>query len=65
MKGPGEPAWTYEDYEDAFGDGCDLSNDRIWGTREGNLNLNPRIDCLIIESYSGKCNCFIMQIWWF
>jgi hypothetical protein len=35
MKGAGEPAWTYEDYDDAFGDGCDLSNHRIWGTREG------------------------------
>ena len=34
-KGAGEPAWTYEDYDDAFGDGCNLSNHRIWGTREG------------------------------
>jgi len=34
-KGTGEPAWTYEDYNDAFGDGCNLSNHRIWGTREG------------------------------
>jgi len=35
MKGEGEPAWTYEDYDDAFGDGSNLSNHRIWGTREG------------------------------
>jgi hypothetical protein len=35
MKGPGEPGWTYEDYDDAFGDGSNLSNHRIWGTREG------------------------------
>jgi len=35
MKGAGEPAWTYEDYDDAFGDGSNLSNPRIWGTREG------------------------------
>jgi hypothetical protein len=35
MKGAGEPAWTYEDYDDAFGDGSNLSNHRIWGTREG------------------------------
>lgn len=36
MKGAGELAsWTYEDYDDAFGDGSDLSNHRIWGTREG------------------------------
>ena len=35
MKGIGEPAWTYEDYDDAFGDGSDLSNHKIWGTREG------------------------------
>ncbi|KAM6498894.1 hypothetical protein JOM56_006842 [Amanita muscaria] len=35
MKGAGEPAWTYEDYDDAFGDGFNLSNPRIWGTREG------------------------------
>ena len=34
MKGAGESAWTYEDYNDAFGDG-NLSNHRIWGTREG------------------------------
>ena len=36
IKGTGEPAvWTYEDYDDAFGDGSDLSNHRIWGTKEG------------------------------
>jgi len=35
MKGAGEQAWTYEDYDDAFGDGFNLSNQRIWGTREG------------------------------
>ena len=35
MKGAGESAWTYEDYDDAFGDGSNLSNPRIWGTREG------------------------------
>lgn len=35
MKGAGEPAWTYEDYDDAFGDGCHLSNPKIWGTKEG------------------------------
>jgi hypothetical protein len=35
MKGSGEPAWTYEDYDNAFGDGADLSNPKIWGTREG------------------------------
>ncbi|KAI9456444.1 hypothetical protein HD554DRAFT_2237632 [Boletus coccyginus] len=35
MKGAGEPAWTYEDNDDAFGDGSNLSNPRIWGTREG------------------------------
>lgn len=34
MKGAGELAWTYEDYDDAFGDG-NLSNHWIWGTREG------------------------------
>lgn len=34
MKGAGEPAWTYED-DDAFGDGCNPSNHRIWETREG------------------------------
>jgi hypothetical protein len=33
MKGAGE---TYEDYDDAFGDGSfDLSNVKIWGTEEG------------------------------
>ena len=26
MKGTGEQEWTYEDYEDAFGDGSNLSN---------------------------------------
>ncbi|KAI6123120.1 hypothetical protein EDD17DRAFT_1758995 [Pisolithus thermaeus] len=35
MKGAGEPAWTYEDYDDAVGDGSDLSNSRVWGTSEG------------------------------
>ena len=34
MKGAGESAWTYEDYNDAFGDG-NLSNHWIWGTKEG------------------------------
>ncbi|KAI9512899.1 hypothetical protein F5148DRAFT_654946 [Russula earlei] len=36
MKGAGELAWAYEDYDDAFGDGCNLSN---WGTREGKDRL--------------------------
>jgi len=36
VKCSGEPAWAYEDYEDAFGDDSfDLSNPKIWGTREG------------------------------
>jgi hypothetical protein len=35
MKGAGEPGWTCDDYDDAFGDGCNLSNEMIWGTREG------------------------------
>jgi len=35
MKGAGEPAWTYEDYVDTFVDGFNMSNPRIWGTREG------------------------------
>ena len=35
MKGAGEPAWTYEDYDDTFGDGFNTSNHRIWGTRQG------------------------------
>ncbi|KAH9983477.1 hypothetical protein BJV74DRAFT_618872 [Russula compacta] len=34
MKGAGEPAWTYEDHGEAFGDGFNLSNHKIWGTRE-------------------------------
>lgn len=34
-EGPGEPAWTYEGYDDASGDGSNLSNHKIWGTREG------------------------------
>lgn len=38
MKGPGEPAWSYEDCEDAFGD-LNLSNMNIWGTREGKERL--------------------------
>jgi hypothetical protein len=35
MKGAGKPAQMYEGYDNAFGDGCNLSNERIWGTREG------------------------------
>ena len=34
MRGAGESEWTYEDNEDAFGDG-NLSNPKIWGTSEG------------------------------
>ena len=36
MKGTGEVGWTYEDYDDAFGDGSfNLSNVKTWGTEEG------------------------------
>jgi hypothetical protein len=36
MKGASEPVWTYEDYDDAFGDGSfNMSNPKVWGTREG------------------------------
>lgn len=36
IKGTGEEEWTYEDYDDAFGDGSsDLSNPKIRGTEEG------------------------------
>ena len=36
VKGTGEAGWTYEEYDDAFGDGSfDLSKSKIWGTREG------------------------------
>ena len=38
MKGAGEPPGTYEDYDDAF-DGFNLSNRRIWGTKEGKQRL--------------------------
>jgi hypothetical protein len=40
MKGTGEVGWTYEDYDDAFGDGSfDLSNLETWGTEEGKRHL--------------------------
>ena len=36
MKGTGEGGWTYEDYDDASGDGSfNLSNLKIWETEEG------------------------------
>lgn len=36
MKGTGEAGLTYEEYDDAFGDGSfNLSNSKLWGTREG------------------------------
>ena len=36
MRGASEPGWTYEDYDDAFGDGSfTMSNPKIWGSREG------------------------------
>jgi hypothetical protein len=36
VKGSGELAWTYEESDGIFGTGCfDLSNPKIWGTREG------------------------------
>lgn len=40
MKGAGEVGWTYEDYDDAFGDGSlNLSNAKIWDTEEGKWHL--------------------------
>ena len=40
MKGAGESVWSYEDYDDAFGDGSfNLSNMNIWGTWEGKERL--------------------------
>ncbi|KAM6490763.1 hypothetical protein JOM56_005131 [Amanita muscaria] len=36
MRGTGELEWTYEEYDDVFGSGSfDLSNRKIWGTRQG------------------------------
>ncbi|KAH9176341.1 hypothetical protein EDB89DRAFT_1903156 [Lactarius sanguifluus] len=36
MKGTGEVGWSYEDYDEAFGDGSfNLSNVKIWDTEEG------------------------------
>lgn len=36
MKGAGEVGWSYEDYDEAFGDGSfNLSNVKIWDTDEG------------------------------
>jgi hypothetical protein len=49
--------WTYEDYDNAFGDGSfNLSNLKIWGTEEGkrNLNLHSRIGFMIIGFRSSK-----------
>jgi len=40
MRGSGEAGWTFEDYDDAFGNGSfNLSNSTIWGTREGKERL--------------------------
>jgi hypothetical protein len=40
MKGTDAVGWTYEDYDNAFGDGSfDLSNLNIWGTEEGKRQL--------------------------
>lgn len=40
MKGAGESTWSYEDYDDAFGDrSFNLSKMNIWGTREGKERL--------------------------
>jgi len=40
MKGPGNSAWSYEDYDNAFGDrSFNLSNMKIWGTGEGKERL--------------------------
>ncbi len=36
MKGAGEPEWTSQDDDDAFGEGSfNLSNPKVWGTKEG------------------------------
>ncbi|KAI5985199.1 hypothetical protein EDD15DRAFT_2476890 [Pisolithus albus] len=35
MKGAGETTWTYEDRDDAFGEGSNLSNPRIWEISDG------------------------------
>lgn len=40
VKGAGESNWTYEDYDNAFGDGSfNLSIATIWETREGKKRL--------------------------
>ncbi|KIM47203.1 hypothetical protein M413DRAFT_271094 [Hebeloma cylindrosporum] len=40
MKGTGEVGWTYEEYVETFRDGLlDLSNHKIWGSREGKERL--------------------------
>ena len=36
MKGAGEVGWTYEDYDDALGDGSfNLFNIKTWGSEKG------------------------------
>ena len=40
MKGASESTWSYEDYDNAFGDGSfNLSNMNVWGTTEGKERL--------------------------
>jgi len=60
MKGTGESAWSYEDYDNAFGDGSfDLSNMNIWGTREGKERLEPALGELLfdrrVSEQAGTC----------
>lgn len=60
MKGASEEGWTYEDYDNAFGDGSfNLSNLKIWGTEEGKtqfeLALADRLfDHRILQQQQGS-----------
>jgi len=60
MKGAGKVEWTYEGYDDAFGDdSVNLSNDKIWGTEEGKRRLELALadrlfDHRVLQQQQGR-----------
>lgn len=54
MKGAGESTWSYEDYDNAFGDrSFNLSNIDVWGTREGKERLELALADRLFDHIAG------------
>jgi hypothetical protein len=57
IKGAGEAAWTFEDYDETFGeDRFSMSNPRIWEIPEGRQGLELALADRLFEHRVAQCS---------